>query len=74
MSRVNADVSERGCADFADRRRHTGLPACAHRFNRRTVIGQLLRYHAAGATDLVLNPFQTEPSALQLLSALVAEL
>ena len=39
-----------------------------------TVIGQLLPYHAAGATDLVLNPFQTEPSALQLLWVVAAEL
>jgi hypothetical protein len=38
------------------------------------VIGQLLRYHAAGATDLVLNPFQTEPSATQLRWAVAAEL
>jgi hypothetical protein len=37
-------------------------------------IGQLLRYPAAGATDLVLNPFQTEPSAWHLLWAVAAEL
>ena len=74
MLRVNADVSERGCADFANRRRHTVVPACAHRFNRRTVIGQLLPYHAASVTDLVLNPFQREPSALQLVWAVPAEL
>ena len=74
MLRANADASERGCADFADRRRHTVVPSCAQRFNRRTVIAQLLAYHAAGATDLVLNPFQTEPSALQLVWAVPAEL
>ena len=38
------------------------------------VIGQLLRYRAAGATDLVLNPFQTTPSALHELWAVAAEL
>ena len=74
MLRVNADVSERGCAVFADRRRHTVVPACAHRFNQRTVIGQLVRYRAAAATDLVLNPFQTKPSALHLLWPIAAEL
>jgi F420-dependent oxidoreductase-like protein len=42
--------------------------------NPDTVIGQLLRYRAAGATDLVLSPFQTELSALQLLWAVAAEL
>jgi F420-dependent oxidoreductase-like protein len=38
------------------------------------VIGQLLRYRAAGATDLVLNPIQTEPSAMHLLRAVAADL
>jgi F420-dependent oxidoreductase-like protein len=38
------------------------------------VIGQLLRYRAAGATDLVLNPFQTTPSDLHELWAVAAEL
>jgi F420-dependent oxidoreductase-like protein len=38
------------------------------------VIGQLLRYRAAGATDLVLNPFQTDPSALHAVWAVAAEL
>jgi F420-dependent oxidoreductase-like protein len=38
------------------------------------VIGQLLRYRAAGATDLVLNPFQTDPSALHAMWAVAAEL
>lgn len=39
-----------------------------------TVIGQPLPYRAAGATDPVLNPFQTEPSALHVLWAVAAEL
>jgi F420-dependent oxidoreductase-like protein len=38
------------------------------------VIGQLLRYRAAGATDVVLNPFQTAPSALHGVWAVAAEL
>jgi F420-dependent oxidoreductase-like protein len=38
------------------------------------VIGQLVRYRAAGATDLVLNPFQTDPSALHAVWAVAAEL
>jgi F420-dependent oxidoreductase-like protein len=38
------------------------------------VIGQLLRYRAAGATDVVLSPFQTQPSALRDLWAVAAEL
>ena len=38
------------------------------------VIAQLLRYRAAGATDLVLNPFQTEPSALHRVWAVAAEM
>ena len=38
------------------------------------VIGQLLRYRAAGATDVVLSPFQTEPSALPWVWAVAAEL
>jgi F420-dependent oxidoreductase-like protein len=38
------------------------------------VIGQLLRYRAAGATDLVLNPFQTAPAALHGLWAVAADL
>jgi F420-dependent oxidoreductase-like protein len=38
------------------------------------VIGRLLRYRAAGATDLVLNPFQTEPAALHRVWAVAAEL
>ena len=38
------------------------------------VIGQLLRYRAAGATDVVLSPFQTEPSALRDLWSVAAEL
>lgn len=38
------------------------------------VIRELLRYRAAGATDLVLNPFETEPSALHGLCAVAAEL
>jgi F420-dependent oxidoreductase-like protein len=38
------------------------------------VIGQLLRYRAAGATDVVLNPFQTAPSALHWVWAVAAEL
>jgi F420-dependent oxidoreductase-like protein len=38
------------------------------------VIGQLLRYRAAGATDLVLNPFQTDASALHAVWAVAAEL
>jgi alkanesulfonate monooxygenase SsuD/methylene tetrahydromethanopterin reductase-like flavin-dependent oxidoreductase (luciferase family) len=42
--------------------------------NPDTVISQLLRYRAAGATDLVLSPFQTELSALQLLWAVAAEM
>ena len=38
------------------------------------VTAQLLRYRAAGATDLVLNPFQTEPSALHRVWAVAAEM
>jgi F420-dependent oxidoreductase-like protein len=38
------------------------------------VIGRLLRYRAAGATDVVLSPFQTQPSALRGLWAVAAEL
>jgi F420-dependent oxidoreductase-like protein len=38
------------------------------------VIGQLLRYRAAGATDVVLSPFQTQPSTLRGLWAAAAEL
>jgi alkanesulfonate monooxygenase SsuD/methylene tetrahydromethanopterin reductase-like flavin-dependent oxidoreductase (luciferase family) len=38
------------------------------------VIAQLLRYRAAGATDLVLNPLQTEPSALHRVWAVAAEM
>jgi F420-dependent oxidoreductase-like protein len=38
------------------------------------VIGQLLGYRAAGATDLVLNPFQTDPSTLSAVWAVAAEL
>jgi alkanesulfonate monooxygenase SsuD/methylene tetrahydromethanopterin reductase-like flavin-dependent oxidoreductase (luciferase family) len=38
------------------------------------VIGQLLRYRAAGATDLVLNPFQTDASALHAVWDVAAEL
>ena len=42
--------------------------------DRKAVIDRLLRYRAAGATDLVLNAFQTEPSALQSVWAVAAEL
>jgi alkanesulfonate monooxygenase SsuD/methylene tetrahydromethanopterin reductase-like flavin-dependent oxidoreductase (luciferase family) len=38
------------------------------------VIGRLLRYRAAGATDVVLSPFQTQPSTLRGLWAAAAEL
>ena len=38
------------------------------------VIGRLRRYRAAGATDVVLSPFQTQPSALRDLWAVAAEL
>jgi F420-dependent oxidoreductase-like protein len=38
------------------------------------VIGQLMRYRAAGATDVVLSPFQTQLSALRDLWAVAAEL
>jgi alkanesulfonate monooxygenase SsuD/methylene tetrahydromethanopterin reductase-like flavin-dependent oxidoreductase (luciferase family) len=38
------------------------------------VIGRLLSYRAAGATDVVLSPFQTEPSALPRVWAVAAEL
>ena len=37
-------------------------------------IGQLLHYRAAGATDIVLSPLQTEPSALPWVWAVAAEL
>jgi alkanesulfonate monooxygenase SsuD/methylene tetrahydromethanopterin reductase-like flavin-dependent oxidoreductase (luciferase family) len=38
------------------------------------VIGRLLSYRAAGATDVMLSPFQTEPSAQRGLWAVAAEL
>jgi F420-dependent oxidoreductase-like protein len=38
------------------------------------VVDQLLRYRAAGATDLVLSPFQTAPSTRNGLWAVAAEL
>jgi hypothetical protein len=38
------------------------------------VIGRLLSYRAAGATDVVLSPFQTEPSVLPWVWAVAAEL
>ena len=37
------------------------------------VIGSAAALPAAGANNLVLNPFRTETSALQLLSAVAAE-
>jgi alkanesulfonate monooxygenase SsuD/methylene tetrahydromethanopterin reductase-like flavin-dependent oxidoreductase (luciferase family) len=38
------------------------------------VIGRLLSYQTAGATDVMLSPFQTEPSAQRGLWAVAAEL
>jgi hypothetical protein len=38
------------------------------------VIGRLLSYRAAGATDVVLSSFQTEPSVLPWVWAVAAEL
>jgi F420-dependent oxidoreductase-like protein len=38
------------------------------------VIGRLHEYRAAGATDLVLSPFHTEPSALARMWSVAAEL
>src|SRR5258705_370394 len=39
-----------------------------------SAVGQLLRYRSAGAADMVLSPFQTEPSALPWVWALAAGL
>ena len=51
-SPVNAHLSKRGFADFSHRRRDSVVPAATHPRDLRAVIGRLLRYRAAGATDL----------------------